>query len=64
MHIADYWKEKNELLMNHGDLFKDWDLHDIIIVRKMIIMKVMEIPLEGLTFFFKKRFMAERFCPE
>ena len=54
MHIADYWKEKNELLMNHGDLFKAWDLHDIIIVRKMIIMKIMEIPPEGLTFYLKR----------
>ena len=26
MHIADYWKEKNELLANHGDVFKAWVL--------------------------------------
>ena len=54
MHIADYWKNKTDSLAENKGIFKEWQIDDQIIIRKMIIMKIMNIPTDGLTYYLRR----------
>lgn len=51
MNIAEYWNEKTILLEN---LFEGWQRKEEIVVRKIIIAKVMDIPEERISYYLKR----------
>jgi len=64
--IANYWKEKTEKTKN---IFPSWNKGDEIAVRRLIVSKIMEIPIDGISYYLKKcdwlkDFVSESLEPE
>lgn len=54
MNIATYWNEKKELLNSNKEVFKNWNMNDQIIVRKIIISKVMDVTINNISYYLNR----------
>ena len=54
MGISDYWSEKREKLNNNKDLLKNLDEDKCKIIKKMVIIQIMQIPLNGLEYYLER----------